>query len=774
MPQICPLYYERIADICVRISSIALNWQEAENQCKYEGGHLLSITKSQIQLELRDLVQQKIVSDVSFFPPYSFETENYWIGGTIRVLNDWRWISTLSNFSSFNSWAGGKEGYGCPSSTGCLHNQALKVSGVQLTWMAEDRSFMLPFICQSSCSIGYIWHKRARKCVKIVKTEKISASKASLACSKEKGRLLSVNSCQELRYLKDDLKNFGLSNGEKFWIGNHSPQSTIDNCLTGNGLQMFYTLLLTNNYNPAQLSKVHKDDTSDDEMYLCEKENIWSCPRGYMMHGEHCYKMPGLLKSSGEAELFCLKEDANMLTLDNFISFNFLSAWLLDMFNSPSSIFLGYRRHTNTMSATEDNVYTSFDGLSVLDTSLFGLPGSGEGDCLVLEKSSSTFNLNHVHCNSLHNFVCMKPQTEDESQLWPLENYTQLILPLDVETKFSPYDIEDKNIKENQVSLLDTLSPSGLRGTAGFLRSLPSFLVIPSSFKMYMTFGVTILVWVKLNHPLMNRKKLIIFEASSSSDNNFKLFIFKENNILLLGSQLCSQRAESEVDICQVFKSHKNMKIFANTWTYLGFSYSTDNNQGTFFVNKIYGTSLGQKTYFHISTYDWFDYAGAIRGPVTIGSNSDRTLSFGGEMSCLQVYEHAADPAQAQHLQKCPVHYNRNLHCPEGFFYYNQRCFKLSEKKEEFSSAESICSNDPEYTSRLFYPQNYKIKDHIITKLKIDLNEGEIWMGLDKMSDNQEWIKSDGTIEREISWSEGSNNSTDIPLCAFINVNNNG
>ena len=85
---------------------------------------------------------------------------------------------------------------------------------------------------------------------------------------------------------------------------------------------------------------------------------------------------------------------------------------------------------------------------------MFEILESGEaGNCLILEKSTTKFLIKQTNCNSLHNFVCVKKQNADESQMWQLENSTQIILPFDQETKFSPYNTEYGNIKDHQVSV---------------------------------------------------------------------------------------------------------------------------------------------------------------------------------------------------------------------------------------------------------------------------------------------------------------------------------
>ena len=129
-PLTCSLNYEQLEDICIRISTIPLSWYDAEEKCKREGGHLISIPSSNIQSALMNNIKEKISTDKeSFIPPYADDVENFWTGGTVRVLNDWRWISTMNNLSSYSFWKGGRVGSGCGSL--CTYKQALLVSGIQ-------------------------------------------------------------------------------------------------------------------------------------------------------------------------------------------------------------------------------------------------------------------------------------------------------------------------------------------------------------------------------------------------------------------------------------------------------------------------------------------------------------------------------------------------------------------------------------------------------------------------------------------------------------------
>ena len=59
-PLTCSLNYEQLGDICIRISTIPLSWYDAEEKCKREGGHLISISSASIQSALMNNIKEKI------------------------------------------------------------------------------------------------------------------------------------------------------------------------------------------------------------------------------------------------------------------------------------------------------------------------------------------------------------------------------------------------------------------------------------------------------------------------------------------------------------------------------------------------------------------------------------------------------------------------------------------------------------------------------------------------------------------------------------------
>ena len=82
----CPDNYDRLEDLCVRISPYRLSWDAAEAKCQTEGAHLLSILSQTVQFKLMLLIKKK-ESTKNFFEVNKWSTkelEGYWIGGTVR------------------------------------------------------------------------------------------------------------------------------------------------------------------------------------------------------------------------------------------------------------------------------------------------------------------------------------------------------------------------------------------------------------------------------------------------------------------------------------------------------------------------------------------------------------------------------------------------------------------------------------------------------------------------------------------------------------------
>ena len=728
----CSLNYERLGDSCIRVSTIPLAWGEAEVKCKEEGGHLISIMSSQTQTQLMDLIKMKIANnEKTFLPPYADEIENYWTGGTVRSINDWRWISTLKNFSEFSLWKSAKQGFGCPSDL-CLETHALKVSGDVFYWVAEEKSRKLPYICESSCRLGYIWQKRSKKCVKIERVAKKTQSEASLFCEKDQGKLISVNSCLQLQNLIEDLRFFWKSPTEKYWIGFYfglestrsSPGSWtlrgtdsrgrpgIDrqNCPdvkfideTGGDFSPIdreeYSGLLQYSQDSSlddqvTLVKAGMVDGSPSEMFLCEQDDDWACESGYLSHGPSCLKMIASSVTAGEAELICQEEGAEVLELQSVLTLNFLTQWMKEQSPEPEGVYLAYMRHTNTRADTENMEYLSFSGERTFDNQKFNLLDDPNisGDCLILSNAGA---IKQVDCQEKHNAICSKPQSSHKRQelSWPLEVSSQLSLPLDRETGLDPLRPQTQlKSQGSHVAITDTLSPSGLKGAASFMRTDTSFIRTHQDVIINTKQGLTILAWVYLSkQPLGNERSYIFDGVSEEGGNSVEFYIHNSDGSLFLGLTLCTRR--DQPGTCSVFESHESMALTLNTWHYVGVTCSSDDIRGTFIVQETFGSKDGEGTYFTLNN-SMFSAMEPLTGPF-IGIDKDLNRGFGGDISCLQVYQFFIKPSLAMDLKDCPVpaDYKKFQNCPDGYIIYKNVCFLISQESLDFSNAEFFCSS---------------------------------------------------------------------------------
>ena len=69
-------------------------------------------------------------------------------------------------FSEFTKWQGDIPDVGCSITSGCSPNDGLLASPfidsndeIVVNWVAKDKDFPLPYVCQSKCPRYYIWVK---------------------------------------------------------------------------------------------------------------------------------------------------------------------------------------------------------------------------------------------------------------------------------------------------------------------------------------------------------------------------------------------------------------------------------------------------------------------------------------------------------------------------------------------------------------------------------------------------------------------------------------
>ena len=809
----------------MRVSVIKLSWTEAEQKCKSEGGHLLSINNENVQFQVNQLINDKIEKkEKEFQAPYATDTENFWLGGTVRHPDEWKWISTLESMSAYNNWKNGKEGSGCAPSGPCQDTQRVLMKGPKYEWSADDQAKEYPYICESGCAVGYIWQKTAKKCVKIVRKDgdKRSHSQASLFCAKENARLLTLSSCEEFKGLVKDLKFFWHSSAEQYWVGLYISHPTFsrsrgrstdsagrasvepgtdtdcsadnrkvkmvdaeDNDVALDTDSEYYGLLSyfddTSNKPSIQLHKYGVTDQSAENMFLCEKEIDWECSEGYILFREHCYKYFAEYLTSTEAELSCSEEGGKVLELESLVTLNFLSAWLGDHDNPPQDIWLGYQRHIYTRNISHNMDYVAFDGLSEFNTNKFAISGSDtEGnDCLVMKQNAGSFStFAQLSCKSSVQYVCQKEQEAAKSKVAVIPE-PQVLLPLD---KTSGYQTVSEDKTENNqtlVAITEQSTPSGLIGSGDFLKNFQSNIEIGKSVSV--KFGVTILVWAKIKTEIEENKKIFIFDGSQTEgDKSFQLFIENKASKNILGVQLCNSDSS-----CFIFYSPSDISLELRTWHMIGFTFSTDDMKGSFIINNTFGysdTKSFESSYFFYDTKAWL-HTGALKSSIMIGSEKGSQEGLGGEFSCFQVYEMFFTPSQVRQVQKCPLpeDYKRYSDCPEGFILYKDTCYNVSKEEKAFSDSEYECSSEPgsPILTSLAFPPDFRSQEYLSDLLNtFQYNVSQVWVGLGMRSepckDSASWTRSDGMQLNELLWANGQPDNKEEKQCVFMASENNG
>ena len=588
-PEDCAENYDRVEDSCVRISPYPLTWSDAEDKCVEEGGHLLHILTQEVQDGVEALIKSKLrLKD--FFTTDKWSTglssdhEQYWIGGKVFRQSEWKWIGNRHNMSAFSKWEKGKEGEPCGKNCFDFSHRLLINKRANFGWRAEDQGKALPYICISNCVAGYSWRASARRCVRMVEKthglEKQAA--ASVKCANDGGRLLSINSCQEMEGLQEDLWRRSLD--DSYWVGvfsggllnyegqkrtsekkqgfinsrgelgvkdGGSPGCADDSKVVatgmGTGVNGFYSSFEFTAAKVAQLefSAFQKTDSAEDKGYLCEKETEWSCPDAdWVLFQEVCYKFNPANVTLGTADNECKKEGGKVAQVDTRLHATFLNAWLQE-FNF-TNIWLGHRRHTTTTSAAEDNLYSSSTGGELSDPGLQvtnfqasgGTPDDASHDCLVMDSAEGDHNgWKTAACSDVASFVCQVGQQLSSEKQLGIPPLPELLMPLDLISGFKDYHVNKRDANVSNVAITYSESPeNSLRGAAHFTGKPDSYIqLIPSTKddeKVVTKFGFTISAWVYLDK-LETEDRAVLIDASgpcatgSEQYNSFQLWIEK-------------------------------------------------------------------------------------------------------------------------------------------------------------------------------------------------------------------------------------------------------
>ena len=387
----CPLNYEKVGGKCIRVSPYPEDFSAGQAKCQTEGANLLSIMDDKLTNILKVYIINLESTRSYFHPSLSPDLTSYWIGGSARNL-DWSWLGSGKNFSGYSNWVDETPNKGCIQLM-CTDNYGLSIQvEKRFKWMAEDKSKVKPYICESVCRLGYHWHKNIKRCLKIVPlNEGKTRAGAMLACAEENSRLLSVRYCDDLQKIGKDAFVQLKSSQEHFWLGyfggefkTYKPdritnleEGTIDargylspsNCnlidqtikatvLAAQKEYSGYLFYKSDSAIDVSLGVAHFKDLYDNDIkgFICEPENEWTCPSQYIMFQEECYKFVNTSKLFNEALLECQTDNGELLKVQYSAHFHFLYEYLRSV-SAETLIWAGYRR--NILSATEDKTYLS-------------------------------------------------------------------------------------------------------------------------------------------------------------------------------------------------------------------------------------------------------------------------------------------------------------------------------------------------------------------------------------------------------------------------------
>ena len=321
-----------------------------------------------------------------------------------------------------------------------------------MKWSPVNKGVEYPYICQSGCSLGYVWRVEARRCVKVVRGSlaRTTYGQASVSCALESARLASIPTCHMFRGLQNDLWSKFPGQSEKYWLGFYSADFShsaspyedqsrasggrrgnlrasglasvsaggdLNNCQANNyavpvidssdgsktntadrKLGYFARMEFTGT-KEAKLKLFEYsrgDPVTTEENYLCEMETEWRCPKGYIMFQEHCYKYFNQSIPFPEAERICRKENAKLLEIQTKMQQHFISEWVVYLDYDVDFTWVGLRRKTHGESETDykylDSSSTSsvtYDFNAMEFTESSVTGGAGE-DCVVLQRVSGS------------------------------------------------------------------------------------------------------------------------------------------------------------------------------------------------------------------------------------------------------------------------------------------------------------------------------------------------------------------------------------------------
>ena len=430
----------------------------------------------------------------------------------------------------------------------------------------------------------YTWHPTARRCVKLVDATHGLAKQAaaSARCANDGGRLLSINSCQQMEGLQEDLWLKNPTQDDSYWVGfygegfdNYEGQKRTsktkeghinsrgelglksggnDNCpddtkikiedMGGDKNGYYGSFVFTGDKEAkVKMAMFEKTDSTSEKGFLCEKERDWSCPEGYTIFQEVCYMFHAEKVSLGSADDSCMKAGGGVAQVDTLLHSTFIHAWL-QQFNY-TTVWLGHRRHTTTIEAAEDNLYASLSGgelgaggLDLVDFQAdAGTADVAEHDCLVMDRAEGDHSgWRSENCSHTAAFICQVGQQITNEKVLGLPSFPEILMPLDLVTGFDDYHSSKREVNVSHVAITYSTSPgNNLKGAAHFSGKDDSYFQMALSTddeKITTKYGLTVSAWVYIEQ-LNTDERAFLLDASgpcaegTEEYNSFMLWIEK-------------------------------------------------------------------------------------------------------------------------------------------------------------------------------------------------------------------------------------------------------
>ena len=383
----CNTNYDAIDGKCIRVSPFPESFEAASAKCRSEGSYLLSILDPSVIPPIKVHIEKLSSTRIQFLPIYSPDISSYWVGG--HVNNDlWTWQANGKNFSKYSNWIDNKINAGCIQNI-CTSNYKLTVQVAKdYSWKAVDETLEKPYICESSCKAGYLWYRSVKKCLKVVSNIALAdISEAMVQCAKDKARLASFSTCEEAKNLPIDFKRILTQSSDRFWIGifskgveNFKSRRSSENTMTSR------PILRSDGYASVEACAELPDatnseaevgvlvyekpdisleyaviDSTDRNGYICEQDNDWVCPEGYMLFHEDCYKVFTSVHRFTDAHLQCKRESGMLISVNS----DFLKLFLLKILNQNDIVdvvWTGYRKNPSNIATAADEIYHSYLG----------------------------------------------------------------------------------------------------------------------------------------------------------------------------------------------------------------------------------------------------------------------------------------------------------------------------------------------------------------------------------------------------------------------------